>query len=99
VFHVTKQKTPELRRGIRNKALYFLLGFISNGFDANDVPLFAGALADKFRRFSGSIPLWQFLQKFRRNENAIGSVERRHQNDARRLRLIAEPGAGSGEDK
>ncbi len=99
MFHVTKEKTPELRRGIRNKAFYFLFGFISNGFDADHVPGFSGALVYKFRCFGGSIPLWQPLQKFRRDKDAVGAVKRRHQDDARLLGLIAEPSAGSSEDE
>ena len=71
----------------------------ASGLDADDVPGFPCSLVDQAFGAMQALRVGSIRQQLSRDENTIGTMEGRHQNDTRCLRLIVKPLARSSEHK
>jgi hypothetical protein len=81
----------ELRRRIRDKALGFLLGFVSYRLHADNMPRLAHPFADQGFCLGRTCFFGNVFEQLGGDEHALRVVKRRHQYDAGRFGLIAKP--------
>jgi hypothetical protein len=82
-------------RSVGDKALHFLFGLITQGFDTGNVPILAHALVDYVGGYCGALVGRYVFQNFIRQENLIVS----NHDDCCRPRLVVENTMGSSEDE
>ena len=77
--------------GVSDETFHLLRRFIANRFYPHHMPGFTRALLNKPLRAGGAFAFRHGIEQIGSDEYAIGSALRGYKNDARSLRLIAEP--------
>jgi len=76
---------------VRDETLDFLFCFIPDGFHSYYVPIFSSSPVNERFGPARALGVGNIGEQFGRDKYSIGAVQRRHQDDARRLRLIMKP--------